>query len=103
VFFLALGRDEGEIDVVVSEAVSRGIIGTGDSVERLRWPGEVAPSSRWITSGGLTKAEDDVLMAEIERRMAERPPADRSEWTNYPFDQWSDEQLFARALGRTAA
>jgi hypothetical protein len=75
VFFLAMGRDDVEVEAATSEARANLRLQSGDTVVRLKWAGAQKPASRWIVSsleeprasGALTKAERAALDLEIDR------------------------------------
>ncbi len=111
VFFLAWGRDEAEIERTVADAKAGGDIGRGDTVVRAVWTGHNGtPPSRWVKDRDLSRAEDKVLVATMERRVVERRGAEALAGVHAhvkamraPRDlriaEMSDEQLFAVALG----
>jgi hypothetical protein len=110
-FFLVWGRSPVETEQAVAAAKAQGTVGRGDTVVRALWTGQNGgPPSRWIGSsrGDLSPAEDDALMAEMERRWeamasAEERAAACAANHNEPPDprirQMTDAALVAAALG----
>jgi hypothetical protein len=116
VFFLAIGRDEAEIERTIADARAKLALQSGDIVVRLLRIGQEVPSSRWIVSswgqlglaGALSKAERAALDDEIDRlreMLAAKLAPFEAEMASKPqepsgADQWTDEQLIAAILGK---
>jgi hypothetical protein len=121
VFFLAMGRDDAEIETAIANGRASLTLQPGDLVVRLRWRGEDVPQSRWILTPWsqpdigetLSKDERSALDEECDRlreevlrknevpqtRLAGVTVASSKFAASGPSDQWSDEQLIASILG----
>jgi hypothetical protein len=117
VFFLAMGRDDAEIEAAITDARAKLTLQSGDIVVPLQWAGQQVPPSRWIVTswgqpgiaGALSKAERAALDDAIDRRreyIAQQLAPFRAEMPSGPQEsprgaaQWSDEQLIAAILGK---
>lgn len=119
VFFLAVGRDDAEIDATIALARASLTLQPNDLVVRLPWHEESVSQSRWILTRWsqpgvgetLSKAEKLALEEQAERQheailRGEAPSRRRLDGvaiTSLKFadamEQWSDEQLIAGILG----
>jgi hypothetical protein len=116
VFFLAIGRDDTEIEAAIANARARLTLQLNDLVVRLPWHEDNMPQSRWILTRWsqpgvgetLSKAERNALEERTEQLCGKPPSRSRlagvaitsSKFAaSGPVAQWSDEQLIAGILG----
>jgi hypothetical protein len=116
VFFLAVGRDDAEIEAAIADACASLTLRLNDLVVRLPWHEDNMPQSRWILTRWsqpgvgetLSKAERTALEERTEQLRGKPPSRARlagvaitsSKFAaSGPIAQWSDEQLIAGILG----
>jgi hypothetical protein len=112
VFYLLWGQSPEDLEQGLAAAKAQGVVSRGHRVVRAVWSGsEDAPSPRWVSDTGmasdLTRAEDNGLIYEMERRAADlikelrdaAEPYREAVEPNPRLNQLTDVQLVLEALG----